>query len=106
MSSVASFEIVLGNRNEKNTQYLMNNTLSFKIPLTCPNCLDQTQRISTWGTYPTTIDERTRFHCYTCGKTFNSAKIPFWSNNLHQMIWRIAQLSIEDKLSIHSLSKK
>lgn len=106
MNSVASFEIILGNQNENCPQYLMNNTLSFKIPLTCPNCLDQTQRVSTWGTYQTKIDERTRFYCYTCRSTFNSAKIPFWENNVHQMIWRLAQLSVEDKLSIHSLSKK
>lgn len=106
MTSVASLEILLGNQNRINTQYLMNNTLSFKIPLSCPKCLDQSQRISTWGTYQTKIDERTRFYCYTCGLTFNSAKIPFWTNNLHQMIWKLAQLSVEDKISIHSLSKK
>lgn len=106
MISVASLEILLGNQNGLNTRYLMNNTLSFKIPLSCPNCLDQSQRISTWGTYQTKIDERTRFYCYMCNLTFNSAKIPFWTNNLHQMIWKLSQLSVEDKLSIHSLSKK
>lgn len=106
MNSFASLEIILGSQTEIHSQYLMNNTLSFKIPLSCPNCLDQSQRISTWGTYPTKIDERARFYCYTCTLSFNSAKIPFWKDNLYQMIWRLAQLTIEDKISIHSLSKK
>jgi len=106
MTSVASLEIILGNQNENHPQYLLNNTLSFKIPLLCPNCLDPDQRISTWGTYTTKFDERTRFYCYGCPKSFNSAKIPFWKDNLHQMVWKLAQLSVEDKLSIHSLSEK
>ena len=106
MTSVASLEIILGNQSEEYPQYLMNNTLSFKIPLSCPNCLDKSQRISTWGTYPTKIDERARFYGYTCKTSFNSAKIPFWKDKLHQMIWRLAQLSVEDKLSVHSLAEK
>ncbi len=84
----------------------MNNTISFKILLTCQNYLDRTQRVSTWATYQTKIDERTRFYCYTCELTFNSVKIPFWKDNLHEMVWILAQLSVEDKISIHSLSEK
>jgi transposase-like protein len=106
MTSIASFEIIIGNKNDDHYQYLMNNTLSFKIPLLCPFCLDPDQRISTWGTYTTKFDERARFYCYDCSKSFNSAKIPFWKDNLDQMIWKLAQLSVEDKISIHSLSQK
>lgn len=106
MSTCASIEFLLGNSNENNPQYLQNNTFSFKIPLSCPFCVDQDTRVSTWGTYSTKIDEKTRYYCYECNSTFNAAKIPFWKDNLHELVWKLAQLTVEDKLSVHSFSKK
>lgn len=106
MSSCASLEVLLGSPNETYPQYLQNNTLSFKIPLSCPFCIDQHTRVSTWGTYSTKVDERSRYYCYDCKTSFNASKIPYWKGNLYELVWKLAQLTVEDKLSVHSLSKK
>jgi len=106
MATSASLEILIGTPSDNHQQYLVNNTFSFQIPLSCPYCIGQNTRVGTWGTYPANLDERTRFRCYECEDTFNTAKLPFWINNLHEMVWKLAQLTIKSNLSVHSLANQ
>jgi len=106
MSTCASMKVVIGNQFEINQQYLKNNTFDFQIPLNCPYCVEQNTRVGTWGSYETKADERIRFRCYTCGKTFNTAKLPYWETNLHEMVWKLAQLTVEQNYPVHRLSKQ
>lgn len=76
------------------------------IPLQCPFCDTIGKNVATWGTYSTKVQEVPRYYCYPCKKSFNPAKLPYYREICSELVWKLAQLSIEDKLSINSLAKK
>lgn len=106
MSETVYANILLG--YQKKDPEIYQDTIHQKllIPLECPFCNAKGDHVATWGTYQTREREIPRHYCYNCEKTFNSAKLPFWKNVCSQIIWRLAQLAIEDKISVHSLAEK
>ena len=80
--------------------------LDLPIPLSCPFCGVTGKQVSTWGYYQTLKGEVRRYKCKPCVKTFNPAKLPFLKDKLTELIWKLAQLTIEDQLTINSLSQK
>lgn len=105
MSSTATVNISIGANFLSQPSVVNENTFKIDIFLQCPYCIDPHNNIGTWGTYETLVDARTRFRCKVCKKTFNIAKIPFWRDKLFEMIWKMAQLTIKDRIAIHSFAQ-
>ena len=76
------------------------------IPLQCPFCHATGKDVATWGRYPTKEQDVPRYYCYPCKKSFNPAQLPFLKEICSELIWKLAQLTIEDKISINSLAQK
>ncbi len=75
------------------------------VPLRCPFCGASGDSITTWGYYATQSEERRRFRCECCHKTFNAAKLPIWQEMIGTALWRIVQHCIRDNLPVISLAK-
>lgn len=105
MSDTALVNIFLGHQKNFPDIYQDSVQQQLLIPLECPFCLAKESHVATWGTYRTKEREIPRYYCYNCKKTFNPAKLPFWKKTCSEIIWKLAQLTIEDKLSIHSLAE-
>jgi transposase-like protein len=106
MSSSTFLELTIGPQLQVTNQLHDLNIASIVIPLQCPRCLDKDTRVGTWGSYSTTNDEPIRYMCYTCKKTFNIAKAPYWKDKVSEIVWKLAQLTVADRTSVHSLAKK
>ena len=79
---------------------------NLSIPLSCPQCNTHGEHVGTWGYYQTLTEEVRRYMCKSCCKTFNPANMPFWKDKVTELIWKLSQLAIEDKMTINSLSRK
>ena len=106
MSSSTVLELTIGPQGQVPNQLHDLNIASIIIPLQCPRCTDKETRVGTWGTYSTANDEPIRYMCYTCNKTFNIAKAPYWKDKTAEIIWKLAQLTVADRTSVHSLAQK
>ena len=106
MSDTALVNILLGYQKSYPFQGEETTHQQLLIPLECPFCNAKDAHVATWGTYITKEGEVPRYYCYDCEKTFNPAKLPFWKSTCSEILWKLAQLSIEDKISINSLAKK
>ena len=106
MSGTAYANILLGYQKEYPEIYQDNVQQKLLIPLECPFCYAKNDHVATWGTYPTKEREIPRYYCYNCKKTFNPAKLPFWKSTCSEIVWKLAQLAVEDKMSVHSLAEK
>ena len=106
MSDTALINIFLGHQKRYPDIYQNNIQQQLLIPLECPYCFAKESHVATWGTYQTKEREIPRYYCYNCEKTFNPAKLPFWKSTCSEILWKLAQLTIEDKVSVHSLAEK
>lgn len=79
--------------------------LNLGIEIRCPHCDASPEKVGTWGWYPTSTGEVRRFNCKQCNTTFNPAKLPFWKDKVSELIWRIAQLTIHDQVSVNMLAQ-
>ncbi|MFQ5753663.1 MAG: hypothetical protein ACE5HI_16865 [bacterium] len=106
MSTSTFLELTIGPQLQVTNQLHELNIASIVIPLQCPRCLDKDTRVGTWGSYRTANDEPIRYMCYTCKKTFNVAKAPYWKDKVSEIVWKLAQLTVADRTSVHSLAQK
>lgn len=79
--------------------------LELPIPLICPFCLSKDVEVGTWGSYSTNTGEVRRFRCKCCLATFNPAKIPYWKKKVQELIWKVTQLVIKDRLPVNTLAE-
>jgi len=105
MSQSTSVQIQVGSQPLKNQLNDCQFPVSFPIPLSCPYCLNEEVEIGTWGSYKTTTGEIRRFRCKNCCRTFNPSKIPFWWKRTREIIWKITQMIIKDRVSVNTLVK-
>jgi len=75
------------------------------IEVHCPYCDTLHEEVGTWGWYPTLTGDVRRFMCKLCDTTFNPAKIPFWQDKVTELIWKLAQLTITDQVTVNGLAK-
>jgi len=79
--------------------------LKLYIPLACPYCQSRDVEVRPWGSYSTKTGEVRRFRCKCCLVTFNPAKIPYWKKKVSELIWKVTQLVIKDRLPVNALAK-
>jgi len=106
MSNTITINLTLEPEGSVVNSFVDLNVATLDISLQCPECLDTKTGVGMWGTYKAAIDTPRRYRCYDCGKTFNIAKIKYWKDKISEIIWKIAQLTIEDRISVHSLAEK
>lgn len=75
------------------------------IPLQCLYCQAGEGEVGTWGEYSTQTGPVRRYCCKKCGRTFNPAKIPYWQDKVAELIWKLAQLAIQDRMAVNTLAK-
>src|SRR3990172_953248 len=76
------------------------------ILVQCPFSQQNSSTCGTWGTYPAQGEKRQRYRCQTCKKTFNIAKLPGWRNQLTEIVWKLAQSTVEDGMAIAALAQQ
>ena len=106
MTTNASLELYIGHEHTIHETGSESIKFDLPIPLQCPYCGTNDERVGTWGFYPTFKGEVRRFMCKTCNETFNPAKLPFIKDHITEFIYRLAQLTIEDQIPINSLAQK
>jgi len=101
-----SLELYISHENSIHVNDNESIKFDLPIPLKCPQCGATGKQVGTWGYYYTLSGDVRRFKCKFCSKSFNPAKLPFFKDNQTELIYRLAQLTIEDQLSVNSLSQK
>ena len=76
------------------------------ILVQCPFCQQDSSICGTWGTYTAQGEQRQRYRCQTCKKTFNMAKLPGWKIQLTEIVWKLAQSTVEDGMAIAALAQQ
>jgi hypothetical protein len=106
MLDTALVNILLGYQKKYPLQYEESINQQLLIPLECPYCNVKGVHVDTRRTYPTKEHDIPRHYSYDCKKCFNPAKLPFWKSTFSEILWKLAQLTIEDKISVNSLAEK
>jgi len=75
------------------------------ITVECPYCGGKTEIIVGWGNYPTLTGNVRRYMCKNCVRTFNPAKIPYWRVKVEELIWKLTQMTIKDRVAVNALAK-
>lgn len=76
--------------------------LELVIPVKCPYYLRKPEIISTWGSYLTLTGEVRRYRCKGCKRTFNPAKIPNWRNKVEELVWKLTQMTIKERIAVNT----
>jgi len=105
MISQTCIDICIGPRTHDCGHDNESEVVSLEIPLHCPFCEVVHENVGDWGWYYTTTGNVRRFHCRECEKTFNPVKIPYWTEKVAEIIWKLAQLVIEDRMTINSIAR-
>lgn len=106
MTAIATLELILGSKTLHDRPNTNLSKLALDIPLHCPECAELHSNVGTWGTYETIPGVVVRFRCRECGGTFNPSKIPFWRRKMTEIIWKLAQLVVQNQVTVNWLAEQ
>ncbi len=79
--------------------------LELEILVKCPYCGGKAEIIGGWGSYPTSTGDVRRYRCKDCKRTFNPAKIPYWRDKVGELVWKLTQMTIKDRVAVNALAR-
>ncbi|MCK4817111.1 hypothetical protein KA005_15180 [bacterium] len=80
-------------------------SFELRIVVECPYCGAKAEIIGGWGSYPTSTGYVQRYMCKNCARTFNPAKIPYWHDKVEELVWKLTQMTIKDRVAVNALAK-
>ncbi len=105
MSCTANLQMQLGPQLHATQYEWPQLNLELGIAVNCNYCGEKTERIERWGKYPTLTGDVQRYRCKNCNRTFNPAKIPYWRDKVEELVWKLTQMTIKDRVAVNALAK-
>lgn len=105
MSCIANLQMQLGPQLHVTQYEWPQSSFELGIIVECPYCGGKTEIIGGWGSYPTSTGDVRRYMCKNCVRTFNPAKMPYWRDRVEELVWKLTQMTIKDRVAINALAK-